>query len=87
MGELPPSIPSARSRTRARRVDTGGGAGAVNPGAAAWFRDSAGHLIERVAGYLLVLDAHGVRHERRESADPGRIVYQDEYQVVAVPRG
>ncbi|GAB3109299.1 hypothetical protein GCM10027160_08400 [Streptomyces calidiresistens] len=59
----------------------------VHPGAAAWFKPGAVHLIERVAGYLDLPAAHGVACERVESADPGRIVYEDSVQVVAVPRG
>ncbi|MFI9001949.1 hypothetical protein [Streptomyces sp. NPDC053541] len=58
----------------------------VNPGAVAWFKSTAGHLLARVPPYLALLDAHGVPYERLESADPGRIVYEDEVQVVAVPR-
>ncbi|WP_370410077.1 hypothetical protein [Streptomyces fradiae] len=58
---------------------------AVNPGAVAWFKSTAGHLLDRVPGYLALLAAHGVACERIESADPGRIVYEDEVQVVAVP--
>jgi hypothetical protein len=58
----------------------------VNPGAVAWFKTSATHLLDRVPGYLTLLAAHGVRCERLESADPGRIVYEDEHQVVVVPR-
>ena len=57
----------------------------VNPGAAAWFKPSAGHLIERVSGYLAILAAHGVECRRLESADPGRIIYEDGEQVVVVP--
>lgn len=57
----------------------------VNPGAVAWFKSTAGHLLDRVPGYLALLAAHGVACERIESADPGRIVYEDEVQVVAVP--
>lgn len=58
----------------------------VNPGAAAWFKVSATHLIERVAGYLEILDAHGVDcREVRSSAPPGRVVYEDDVQVVVVP--
>jgi hypothetical protein len=41
-------------------------------------------VIEPVAGYLAILDAHGVGWERTESADPGRIVYQDPDQIVVV---
>ncbi|MFI8194996.1 hypothetical protein ACIF6K_00445 [Streptomyces sp. NPDC085942] len=57
----------------------------VNPGAVAWFKESAAHLLDRVPGYLALPAAHGVACERLESADPGRIVYEDEHQVVVVP--
>jgi hypothetical protein len=55
-----------------------------HPGAAAWFTASAGHLIDRVRGYLEILDAHGIGWQRTESADPGRIGYADADQVVVV---
>jgi hypothetical protein len=58
---------------------------AVNPHAAAWFKASATALIDRIPGYLLILDAHNVAWEEVRTADPGRIVYRDEHQVVAVP--
>src|SRR4051812_42786515 len=57
----------------------------VNPGAVAWFRSSAVHLIERVEGYLRILAAHGVACERVESVRPGRVVYEDPDQIVVVP--
>ncbi|MFC4335609.1 hypothetical protein [Salininema proteolyticum] len=57
----------------------------VNPGAAAWFKPSATHLIERVVGYLEILAAHGVECRTIRSADPGRVVYEDEVQIVVVP--
>ncbi|HEX8870184.1 MAG TPA: hypothetical protein VF821_31265 [Lentzea sp.] len=55
------------------------------PGAAAWFKASAVHLISRVPGYLAILDVHGIQWCRVESDDPGRIVYEDADQVVVVP--
>ncbi|MEU9125348.1 hypothetical protein AB0C96_36885 [Streptomyces sp. NPDC048506] len=58
---------------------------ALHPGAVAWFKSTAVHLIERVAGYLDLLTEHGVPCVRIESTDPGRIVYEDENQVVVVP--
>lgn len=58
---------------------------AVTPGAVAWFKVSAAHLIERVPGYLEILDAHGVECRTVRSSDPGRVVYEDEFQVVVVP--
>ena len=60
---------------------------ATNPGAAAWFKPSATHLIERVPGYLEILRAHGVACRTRRCADPGRIVYEDDVQIVVVPYG
>ncbi|WP_432087626.1 hypothetical protein [Streptomyces sp. bgisy095] len=54
----------------------------VHPGAVAWFKTSAWHLIERVDGYLELLAAHGVECRRLESWNPGRILYEDEHQVV-----
>ncbi|MFD9705068.1 hypothetical protein [Lentzea sp. NPDC059081] len=57
----------------------------LNPGAHAWFKAEATHLLERVHGYLALLDAHGVRWARLTSDAPGRVVYEDEVQVVVVP--
>ncbi|MFE6710684.1 hypothetical protein [Streptomyces sp. NPDC057695] len=57
----------------------------VNPGAVAWFKSSAIELVSRVDGYLELLAAHGVDCRRLESTNPGRIIYEDEYQVVVMP--
>jgi hypothetical protein len=57
----------------------------INPGAAAWFKSEATHLIDRLPGYLAILDAHGVKWRRVESDDPGRVVYEDADQVIVVP--
>ncbi|MFZ3573702.1 hypothetical protein ACOKM5_44185 [Streptomyces sp. BH097] len=58
---------------------------AVHPGAAAWFKPSASHLIERVAGYLEILSAHGVDCRAVKSTDPGRVIYEDDVQIVVLP--
>jgi hypothetical protein len=57
----------------------------LHPGAVAWFKTSAGLMIDRVEGYLGILTAHGVEWCRVHSSDPGQIVYEDVHQVVAVP--
>jgi hypothetical protein len=57
----------------------------LNPGAGAWFKTTAVACLERVPGYLELLDRHGIPWERVVSRRPGRIVYEDEQQVVAVP--
>ncbi|MFJ2442115.1 MULTISPECIES: hypothetical protein [unclassified Streptomyces] len=57
----------------------------VNPGAVAWFKSSAEELIKRVDRYLDILAAHDVECRMVRSPDPGRIVYEDEYQILVVP--
>ncbi|MFC1410307.1 hypothetical protein ACEZCY_13670 [Streptacidiphilus sp. N1-12] len=57
----------------------------LNPGATAWFKMSARHLIERVEGYRQLLRAHGIVCVEARSLDPGRVIYEDEHQVVVVP--
>jgi hypothetical protein len=59
----------------------------VNPRAVAWFKvPAADHLVEATRGHCDLLDRYGVRWERVESDDPGRVVYEDDHQVVVVPR-
>ncbi|CAM5590474.1 hypothetical protein SALBM311S_03195 [Streptomyces alboniger] len=57
----------------------------TNPGAAAWFKPSATHLLARVPGYLDILAAHDVDCSVLHSTDPGRVIYEDSVQVVVVP--
>jgi len=58
----------------------------VNPGATAWFKESAEALVARAAGYLEILDAHGIRCDKLVSPQaPGRIIYEDDDQIVVVP--
>ena len=57
----------------------------TNPGATSWFKRSAVHLLERVEGYLELLHLHGVDYEVVRLARPGRIIYEDDDQIVVVP--
>lgn len=59
---------------------------AVNPLSRAWFKASAHHLLDRVPGYCDLLDRYGIGWEEVRTADPGKIIYEDEVQIVAVPR-
>lgn len=59
---------------------------AVNPGAAAWFKETSTRLVERVDGYLEILARHGIACEPVRSADPGQVVYEDIDQIVVIPR-
>lgn len=56
-----------------------------HPGAAAWFKADAHQVVERVDGYLELLARRGMSCERLESTDPGRVIYEDDYQVVVLP--
>jgi hypothetical protein len=58
---------------------------ATNPGARSWFKENAAELLEMTMPYLSLLDRYGVPWQEVRSADPGRIVYEDGVQVVAVP--
>lgn len=59
----------------------------AHPLAVSWFRDSAHDLLERIPGYLAILDAHSVAWERVDDVDPGAIVYADADQVLATTEG
>ena len=56
------------------------------PLAAAWWKVSAAEPLARIPGYLAILDAHGVAWRARSGEDPGEVLYEDDVQVVAVPR-
>lgn len=55
-----------------------------HPVVACWFKASARNLLSRVPGYLDLLDRYGVPWAERRSAEPGKILYEDTVQVVAV---
>jgi hypothetical protein len=54
----------------------------VHPHVTCWFKDTAGHLLARVPGYLDLLDRHGVAWRERRSPDPGPVLYEDDVQVL-----
>jgi hypothetical protein len=56
---------------------------ADRPLAASWFRVSATTLLDRVPGYLAILDHHAIAWERVETDAPGEVLYEDDQQVVA----
>lgn len=57
----------------------------VHPLVSCWFRTRAAHLLDRVPGYLQLLDDHGVAWCRVLSDAPGRVLYEDDVQVVVAP--
>ena len=58
---------------------------ALNPGARSWFRDSAEHLFVLTDPYLELLDRYEVPWVELRTSSPGRIVHEDDVQVVAIP--
>ena len=57
----------------------------ARPLAASWFRSDARPLLDRVPGYLAVLENHHIAWECVQTNDVGVILYEDHYQVVADP--
>jgi hypothetical protein len=57
----------------------------LHPLAAAWFKTSSAHLLDRIAGYVEVLAAHGVDCVAVYSDAPGVVIYEDGDQVVVKP--
>lgn len=57
----------------------------INPGARSWFKSSASELLDLARGYLDLLDRYGVRWVELRTRSAGRVVYEDDVQVVAVP--
>ena len=57
----------------------------VNPGARSWFRDDALNLLLMARRYARLLDRYEVPWVELRTERPGRIVYEDQVQVVAVP--
>ncbi len=58
----------------------------LNPGASSWFKISAVELVEYTRGYVSLLKRYDVHVAEVLSADPGTLVYEDDVQIVAVPR-
>jgi hypothetical protein len=58
----------------------------MNPDSTCWFKADAVDLLDRIPPYLTVLAAHGVTWRKcASSRPPGRILYEDEWQIVVVP--
>lgn len=48
-----------------------------------WFKDSAQDVISRIRDMIAILEIHGRPVRMIVTKDPGRILYEDPYQVVA----
>jgi hypothetical protein len=58
----------------------------LNRGARSWFTSTAAELLEMTAPFLALLDRHDVPWAELRTRSPGRIVYEDAVQIVAVPQ-
>ena len=56
-------------------------------GAVTWFRTPMPiDMAQRAESLMAILMAHDVAHEMVCSDDPGRVIYEDEFQVGVIPR-
>jgi hypothetical protein len=69
-----------------KTFSTGGHKGFGQPGLS-WFKPVAAEHISRMHRLKLALEECGIHVEVLTSRDPGLIVWQDEFQIVAEPRG
>jgi hypothetical protein len=53
--------------------------------AISWFKDSANEPIERMWSIVAVLRENGILVDVVRTSNPGRILYEDEWQVFAAP--
>jgi hypothetical protein len=54
--------------------------------AISWFKPAAAEAIRRMWQLKEFLDAHGHHVDVLRTADPGTVLYQDDWQVIAKPR-
>lgn len=57
-----------------------------NPRAICWFRPDAGEPLTKMWSLVNLLDGWRTQVHLHKTKDPGRQVYRDEYQIVAVPQ-
>jgi hypothetical protein len=55
------------------------------PVAISWFKPGASEFIARAQALGSLSEAHGIPIRRLETAHPGYVVYEDAFQVVALP--
>ncbi len=57
-----------------------------NERAICWFKPDAKRAIEKVRGIVALLETKGLAVETVTTSDPGTIIFEDKWQVVAKPR-
>ena len=56
-----------------------------NPNAISWFKSSAVTHISKMREYIEILKAHDVPVKQLITDRPGKILYEDEFQIAAIP--
>lgn len=57
----------------------------AKPRSISWFKSSAQEHIDKMRSYAQILESHDVLVNQINSDRPGKIVYEDEFQVAAIP--
>ena len=57
----------------------------LDPKAIYWFKDGVGELRQKVWELAQLLRSHGVHVELIKTQKPGYVIYEDEFQVAALP--
>jgi hypothetical protein len=52
--------------------------------AVSWFKDTAKEPIKKMRELSIILDSHGLLVRTLRSERPGRVLYEDEYQIVVI---
>jgi len=55
------------------------------PMAISWFKSSAKKHISKMREFGYILEAHGIYVNEVKTTRPGKILYEDKYQIAAVP--
>src|SRR5689334_20494220 len=56
-----------------------------SPGAVSWFRDSATQHIYHMRQLAQILESHDIAVTQFATTRPGKVEYEDEYQIAAIP--
>ena len=57
-----------------------------NHRAISWFRSTAKEPLKRIRGVKAILEEYGYIVEQITTTDPGTVIYEDGWQVVAIPQ-
>ncbi len=53
--------------------------------AISWFKDSAYEHIDKMRSFVQILESHEYKIKQLKTNRPGKIIYEDDYQIAAVP--